>query len=83
MKSSFNKNLNDEVVRLTAESKEFVRKYPVQVALVNNPKCPPSIAIRLIQNLHKKDLQQLANNKGVSSAIFGTAAKLFKEKYRK
>ncbi len=83
--SSFaaNKNLNDEVVRLIAENKEFVRKYPVQVALVNNPKCPPSIAIRLIQNLHKKDLQQLANNKGVSSAIFGTAAKLFKEKYRK
>ena len=78
-----NKNLNDEVVRLIAENKEFVRKYPVQVALVNNPKCPPSIAVKLIQGLHKKDLQQLANNKGVSSAIFGAASKLFKAKYRK
>ena len=83
--SSFagNKNLQDEVVRLIAENKEFVRKYPVQVALVNNPKCPPSIALKLIQNLHKKDLQQLANNKGVSSTIFGKASKMFKEKYRK
>ena len=78
-----NKNLNDEVVRLIAENKEFVRKYPVQVALVNNPKCPPSIAVKLIQGLHKKDLQQLANNKGVSSAIFGAASKLFKAEYRK
>jgi len=83
--SSFagNKNLNDEVVRLIAENKEFVRKYPVQVALVNNPKCPQSIALKLMQNLHKKDLQQLSNNKGVSSAIFGTAMKIFKQKYRK
>jgi len=78
-----NKNLNDEVVRLIAENKEFIRKYPVQVALVNNPKCPRSIALKIMKTLKKKDLQQLANNKGVPSAIFGVASKLFKAKYRK
>jgi len=83
--SSFagNKNLHDEVVRLIAENKEFVRKYPVQVALVNNPKCPRKVALKIMQNLKKKDLQQLANNKGVPSAIFGVASKMFKAKYRK
>lgn len=83
--SSFagNKNLHDEVVRLIAGNKEFVRKYPVQVALVNNPKCPLPIALKLMQNLQKRDLQQLANNKNVPSAIFGTAMKMFKAKYRK
>jgi hypothetical protein len=78
-----NKNLQDEVVRLIAQNKEFVRKYPVQVALVNNPKCPPQIAMRLMQNLHKRDLHQLSNNKGVSGALFTAAAKMFKAKYRK
>jgi hypothetical protein len=78
-----NKNLHDEVVRLIAENKEFVRKYPVQVALVNNPKCPLPVALKLMQNLQKRDLQQLANNKNVPSAIFGTAMKMFKAKYRK
>jgi hypothetical protein len=78
-----NKNLNDEVVRLIAENKEFIRKYPVQVALVNNPKCPRPIALKIMKTLNKKDLQQLANNKGVPSAIFGVASKLFKAKYRK
>ena len=78
-----NKNLHDEVVRLIADNKEFIRKYPVQVALVNNPKTPPSVALRLLQGLHKRDLQQLANNRNVSSVIFGTAMKMFKAKYRK
>ena len=83
--SSFagNKNLHDEVVRLIASNKEFVRKYPVQVALVNNPKCPLPVALKLMQNLQKRDLQQLANNRNVPSAIFGTAMKMFKSKYRK
>ena len=83
--SSFagNKNLHDDVVRIIAENKEFVRKYPVQVALVNNPKCPNAIAMRLMQGLQKKDLQQLANNKGVSGMIFTAAQKMFKQKYRK
>lgn len=78
-----NKNLHDDVVRLIAENKEFVRKYPVQVALINNPKCPSAIAMRLMQGLHKRDLQQLANNKGVSGMVFTAAKKMFKEKYRK
>jgi hypothetical protein len=78
-----NRNLNDEVVRLIASNKEFVRKYPVQVALVNNPKCPAPLALKLMQNLQKRDLQQLANNKNVPSVIFGTALKMFKAKYRK
>ena len=83
--SSFagNRNLHDEVVRLIAQNKEFIRKYPVQVALVNNPKCPAPLALKLMKNLQKRDLQQLANNKNVPSVIFGTALKMFKTKYRK
>jgi hypothetical protein len=55
----------------------------VQVALINNPKCPSAIAMKLMQGLHKRDLQQLANNKGVSGMVFTAAKKMFKEKYRK
>ena len=78
-----NKNLAADVVRQIAETKEFTRKYPVQVALANNPKTPVPVALRLMQSLHKKDLQALANNRSVTGAVFGTARKMFKEKYRK
>ena len=50
----------------------------------NFPGFPEGIdGFELMQNLQKRDLQQLANNKNVPSAIFGTAMKMFKAKYRK
>ncbi|MAY80406.1 MAG: hypothetical protein CL930_06425 [Deltaproteobacteria bacterium] len=78
-----NKNLASDVVREIATNKEFTRKYPVQVALANNPKTPVPVALRLMQGLHKKDLQALGNNRSVTGAVFGAAQKMFKEKYRK
>jgi hypothetical protein len=78
-----NRNLADDVVREIAANKEFTRKYPVQVALVNNPKTPMSVAMGLIQNLHKRDLKALTNNRNVSSVIFTAAKQIFKAKYQK
>ena len=78
-----NKNLASDVVRQISENKEFTRKYPVQVALANNPKTPVPVALRLMQGLHKKDLQALGNNRAVTGTVFGAAQKMFKEKYRK
>jgi hypothetical protein len=78
-----NRNLSDEVVREIAKNNDFTRKYPVKVALVNNPKTPVSVAIKFIQHLHRRDLQALSNNRNVSSVIFNTAKKAFKDKYRK
>ncbi len=78
-----NRNLSDEVIREIAGNKEFVRKYPVKVALVNNPKTPVSTALGFVSLLHKRDLQQLSRNKNVSSVISMAAMKRFKEKFRR
>jgi hypothetical protein len=78
-----NKNLSADVVREIATNKEFTRKYPVQVALANNPKTPVPVALRFMQGLNKKDLQALGNNRSVIGAVFGAAQKMFKERYRK
>ncbi|MBM76259.1 MAG: hypothetical protein CMK59_12720 [Proteobacteria bacterium] len=77
-----NANLCDDVIREIARNKEFLRKYTVQVALVNNPKTPVGVAIRLISSLHKRDLQSLARNRGVPSTVSLAAKKLFIKKYR-
>ncbi len=78
-----NRNLADDVVREIAMNREFTRKYPVQVALANNPKTPPSVALRFISHLNKRDLKALSNNRNVSSVIFTAAKKAFKAKYQK
>ena len=78
-----NRNLADDVAREIALNAECTRKYPVKVALVNNPKTPVSVAITYIGHLHKRDLKQLSNNRNVSSVIFTAAKKAFKSKYQK
>jgi len=78
-----NRNLSDDVVRELARNNDFTRKYPVKVALANNPKTPVSVAIAFVHHLHRRDLQALANNRNVTSVIFTTAKNLYKSKYRK
>ena len=78
-----NRNLADEVIRAIANNKEFLRKYPVKVALVNNSKTPVPMALGLLRSLHKKDLRQVGRNRNVSSIISNAATKLFKQKFQK
>ena len=77
-----NKNIEDEVLREVATNREFIRKYPVKVALVNNPKTPPSVGVRLVSHLQKRDLQDLTRNHNIPSVIRQAAIRLFKKKFR-
>ena len=78
-----NRNLSDDVIREIARNKEFTRKYPVQVALVTNPKTPVNVAMGFMATMHKKDLQALMRNRNVSSVISTAARKRYKDKYQK
>ncbi len=75
-----NRNLPDEALREIAVNREWTRKYPVKVALVNNPKCPASVAVGLVPYLQAKDLASLSRNRNVSSVVFSLASKLAKQK---
>lgn len=75
-----NRNLPDEALREIATNREWTRKYPVKVSLVNNPKCPPSVAVGLVAHLQAKDLASLSRNRNVSSVVFTLAGKLAKQK---
>lgn len=77
---SANRNLPSEVLREIAVNKEWMRKYAVQVALVNNPRCPVSISVGIVPRLQVKDLTGLARNRNVPSVIFQSATKLLNDK---
>ena len=76
-----NSSVCDDVIREISRNKEYMRKYPVQLALVNNPKAPAGVVLRLLGSLSKRDLQALQRNRGISSAIRSAAKKLFLKKY--
>ena len=73
-----NRSINEDVIRALTENREYLRKYPVKLALANNPKTPIPTAMGLLNSLHVSDLKKLANNRNVSSAIFSQANKLYK-----
>lgn len=75
-----NRNLGMDVLREIAANREFMRKYPVKVALVNNPRTPPSVAVPIVSQLQKRDLEQLSRNRNVSSVLFTMALKLVRQK---
>ena len=75
-----NRAINEDCIRALAENREYLRKYPIKVALANNPKTPISVAMSLLKSMHIKDLKNLANNRNISAAVFSQAAKLYKQK---
>ena len=75
-----NRSLASDVLREIASNREWMRLYPLKVALANNPKCPPSIAVGIVNVMSVKDLSSLARNKNVSSVVFTLAHKMLKTK---
>ncbi|MCK8601241.1 hypothetical protein [Desulfoferrobacter suflitae] len=63
------RNIHEDVLRKIAASREWIKLYPVRVALVQNPKTPMTIALRLLQTLMQKDLRAIGKSKNVPNAI--------------
>jgi hypothetical protein len=74
------RSINDEVLRIICASREMTRSYAVRLALVQNPKTPVTVAVRLMPGLRQVDLRGLAKSKGVSAGVCKHAEKLLTER---
>ncbi len=72
------KQVDDEVLRRIANSREWMRLYQVRVSLVKNPKCPVTISTKVVQSLNTLDLRNLAASKSVPRVVADAARKLSK-----
>jgi hypothetical protein len=72
------RSVSEEIVRVVAKKREWMKSYNVILAMVNNPKAPPGIALRLVSELKTRDLQMLEKNKNVTEGVRSTAKKLLK-----
>jgi hypothetical protein len=66
----------EDALRKIAKNKEWMKKYAVVFALVNNPKTPPGISVPHVIDLKVKDLAMLEKNKNVAEAVRSTAKRL-------
>ena len=75
------RSLPEDVFSAMAKHKTWVKNYHVKLALVSNPKAPLSMAIKLLDHLHDRDLQNISKSKNVSYILARSAARLlFKRK---
>jgi hypothetical protein len=74
------KNVSEEVLRLVAMNRKFIKSYGVARNLINNPRTPIDTGLPLIHRLNDRDLKGLARNKNVADVIRGMATKLVKQK---
>lgn len=69
------RNVSEEVLRMIATNRAFVKSYTVLRALVNNPRAPLDVTLPMIGRLNDRDMKGLATNKNIPDALRSTAAK--------
>lgn len=74
------RSINDEVIRIIANSKDMTRSYGTKLALVNNPKTPLPVALRFLTTLRATDLKAVAKSKGLPQTLVTQAKKLVASK---
>lgn len=68
--------LTDEVLRAIATSRNFRRNYTIVINLMNNPKTPLDITLRMLANVTGPDLKKLAANRNISDTLRTAAMRL-------
>jgi hypothetical protein len=75
------RSIPEDVFWAISKHKTWIKNYHVKLALVSNPKSPLSLAIKLLDHLHDRDLQNISRSKNVSYVLARSAARLlFKRK---
>ncbi len=70
------RNIHEEVLRRVSASREWVKLYPVRLALVQNPKTVATVSLKLLSTLTVKDLRMIARSKSVPSMIAQAALRM-------
>ena len=71
-----NKSVDEELLRMITERREWMRNYQVRLGLATNPKARLPIALRQLSTLGERDLRLIARSKNVPQAISAQARRL-------
>ena len=71
---------HDDVLRVVCSNREWVKLYPVKLALVKNPKVPLPLAMKFLSTLRESEVREIARDKNVPSGIQLMAKKAMEKK---
>jgi hypothetical protein len=70
------RTVGEDVLRIVFTRKDWLKNYPIRLALSQNPKTPIPKSLRLLETLQEKDLRQLSKNRNVPGAVASGALRL-------
>jgi predicted regulator of amino acid metabolism with ACT domain len=74
------RNVPDDMLRKIAVNRQWMKNYQVRLGLVNNPKTPLPMGLKIIGTLMLADLKRLSKNKGVSNVLSSAAQRFVMRK---
>lgn len=72
-------NLSEDVLRIIATNRAWVKNYNVVAGLTRNPKTPTALAMGFVQRLNERDLRQLSIDRNVSEPVRLAARKFLRK----
>ncbi len=70
----------EDVLAAIARNRTWMRKYPIALALVKNPRTQVGVAIRLCSRLSVRDLRSIGRDRNVAHAVRTACQRLYKLK---
>ena len=71
-----NPHISDQVLRLIADSKMWMKSALVKYNLVTNPKTPQDVALKWLRYLQAHEVRRIAKSKNIPQIVTATAKKL-------
>ena len=68
-------SVSDEILRIIASTRAWVKNYQVVVALTKNAKTPLGVSLNLLQRLNDRDLRMLSQDRNIPEVLRITARK--------
>ena len=71
-----NRSADEELIRIIADRREWMRNYQIRLALATNPKTPLVLALKQLTTLTDGDLRLLTKSKNVSATVASQARRI-------
>jgi hypothetical protein len=76
------RSVQQEVLDAIARKREWIGRYPVMKALIQNPRTPLTIALKYVPKLAVKDLRDMAKDRNIPDAVRSMALRLYRIKQK-
>jgi len=70
----------EEVLEAISRKREWISRYNVAKLLVQNPRTPLAISLKLVNRMSVRDLRELSRDKNIADAVRSTALRLYRIK---